>query len=686
MTLIAVALIGAAAATVIALVRMPIYRARTSVRLEALNDKYLNLGDAFPVSSLPTNPSTESYMHNELKILQSDTLANRVADRLGITGDHKRFSLMENILARFERGRQLSSPDDLRIQAVKRALTVRTSLQSQIVEVFFDSSDPELAARGANTVASEYVAMNREARLQVAQDTTEWLTGRIADLKEKLDKGTHELQAFARSSGLLLSSNQTSNQLSLSEQGVRQIQDELSRAQTDRAAKHSRYLTAISNSPESLPTGSDGGLLHEQQAALAGLYRELTQLRTRYTPAHYKVKDVEARIAQVEVAIKLERQHVLERLHADYESADRLERVLASRYRDQSRKLEVEAGDALRYNVLKGELDNTRHLYDSLLQKVKEAGVASALRATSIRVIDAARPSATPYAPNIALNCAIGLSCGLFFGLGFVVVRERGDQRLKEPGDCRLPNVRELGVIPSAKRTLSLQRASSVELVTWHQEPSLLTESFRATLASILFSAGSKRTQGILAVTSVETMEGKTTITTNLGIALTETNRRVLLVDADLRRPRLHAIFDQCNDTGLTTVLTAKHPIAELNSKAFAQPTSVPGLFVLPSGPGVPSITNLLYSDRLPQLLARAREEFDYVLIDTPPMALFSDARIIGKLSDSVILVLRASKTSREQLQATCLQFMEDGTPVLGTVLNHWNANQRARSLYHGYR
>jgi capsular exopolysaccharide synthesis family protein len=687
--LLFLAFLGVAAAAVISAMRPPVYRARTAIRLEGLDDGYRNLGDAPPFGSTAANAPTEAYLQNELKILQSETLAKRVADRLGLQTAQNPPSFLRSPFG-ISLGRT-PSPDDLRIKTVEKSLTIRSSLKSQVVEILFDSPDPALAARGANTVVSEYVAINREARLETVQDTTEWLGGQIADLKAKLDHGNDELQAFARSAGLLYAADQSS----LTEQSVREVEEQLSKAHAERTAKESRYETAISNSPESLPNAADSGLLREYEGKLAALQGELTQLQSLYTPSHYKVLDVKARIAQLESAIKGERQHIIDRMRAEYQSADRVERALESTYRGGTRKLETETADAFHYNVLKRELDSTQQLYNSLLQRTKEAGVASALHATSIRIIDAARVPSIPYSPNLPLNCAMGLCGGLVFGVGLVLVRERGGCRVERGSDSRIANLRELGAIPSAKHDPALRasrnrllastcKEGAIELVTRYKQPSLLAESFRATLASIRFSPGFERTHGVLAVTSVQPQEGKTTTAINLGIALTETHGRVLLIDADLRRPRLHKVFEHGNATGLTSMLTSDEPITDINFDALIHATSVPGLSMLPSGPCAANVTPLLYSLRMSEFLARARKEFDYVLIDTPPTALFSDARIIGKLSDSVVVVVHAAKTNRGEFNAACLHFLEDGTHILGTILNHWDVNVR-RGSYESY-
>jgi receptor protein-tyrosine kinase len=172
-------------------------------------------------------------------------------------------------------------------------------------------------------------------------------------------------------------------------------------------------------------------------------------------------------------------------------------------------------------------------------------------------------------------------------------------------------------------------------------------------------------------------MEGKTTVLSNLGIVLAETGRRVLLVDADLRRPRLHEVFNICNSWGLSDVLQGSEPVENMVRESLSRRSDIPGLFVLPSGPGAANLMRLLYSKRLHAFLRQLRAEFDTVLIDTPPMSKFSDARVLGHYSDSVIMVVRASKTSRDQIRAGFFRFVDDQTPVLGTILNDWKPGTR---------
>ena len=486
---------------------------------------------------------------------------------------------------------------------------------------------------------------------------------------------------------------------------MRQLQDALGRAEADQAAKQSRYEAALGNATESLPDQmAAGGPLQRYLGELQTLKQERAQLRAMYTPAHYRVTRVEAQIAELESAIQKERRAMVERLKTEFDAATRLQRLLGTANSRQLAQLQVQSEKEAGYSVLKREVESTQQMYDDMLHRAKEAGVASALRTTNIRVIDPARAPSRPYSPNPALNLAAGLVFGLIGGLGLAFLRERSNV-IKQPGDATGLNLPELGVIPSAKDDRRLGRPkggliampsgkTELALVTWEHDTSLLGESFRAALTSIMFSsglhdagslAGAPR-GAVLVVSSTDAMEGKTTVVSNLGAALAQAGRRVLLIDGDLRKPSLHKVFGMANeDAGLTDLLRSAEAMEAVNVENTIRQTAVPGLWVLPSGTGRDGIPKLLYAANLNALLERFRAEFDLVLVDSPPMGLLTDARILGRLSDGVVLVVRANRARTDALRATCMRLLQDGIPVLGTILNDCRLDGSNLRTYNQY-
>ena len=341
------------------------------------------------------------------------------------------------------------------------------------------------------------------------------------------------------------------------------------------------------------------------------------------------------------------------------------------------------------YNILKREVDTNRQVYEAMLQRVKESSIVSAMKASGIRVIDPAIPPGDPYKPNVSRSALLGLIGGIFLGALFVTLRERSNRNLQQPGDAAFYlNIPELGVIPTAatdsarhersqgvddRSTLIRPDRDPVELVTWNRKFSLLAEAFRTTLTSLLFSGHNGDQPRVIVLTSANPSEGKTTVTINLAIALAEINRRVLLIDADMRRPRLQNLFDLGAGPGLADLLREKTPGEGVTIDQAVCATAIPGLYVMRSGRSSGVVSNLLHSSRLPELLQQVRSEFDTVVIDTPPALHISDARVIGRLADAVLLIVRAGITTRDAALMVKQRFGEDGTPLLGTILNGWD-------------
>jgi receptor protein-tyrosine kinase len=328
------------------------------------------------------------------------------------------------------------------------------------------------------------------------------------------------------------------------------------------------------------------------------------------------------------------------------------------------------------------EADGNRQFYEAMVQKANEASVAASLRESNIRLVSPAQPATFPSKPNLPLNLAIGTLGGLALAIGWVMVQEQTKSVLRVPGEAgtylTLP---ELGAIPRAVngnlnpwRFLSSANGQPhVERAALEQRFSHLSESFHATLASILSANRNGDHPRILVVTSSRSMEGKTTVVSNLGIALAEISDKVLLVDGDMRRPRLHKVFDQANSWGLSDVLREKNAIEDLPLDVLVKKTSIPHLYLLPSGSCTDNIFGLLNSGRMARLLPRFRKEFDYVLVDAPPCLEFADARIMARYAEQLLLVVRANHTDRKAALAAVQRLLLDGIPVMGVILNRWN-------------
>lgn len=677
-----------------------VFRARSSVEIVDLNQNFLNLKQASPVAESTTTSDWD--IQTEIKILESDSLRDRVLARLRKAAPEEAETAKGKSFWR----RVLNLPEPAVVSGYERklagaanSLKVRAAGQTRILEMTADSPDPQLAALFANTLADEFIEQNLESRWQISQKTGDWLSRQLDEMKIKLERSENALQTYARDSGLIFTNERTN----ISEEKLRQLQQELSSAQAERMAKQSRFELTQTSVPDALPEVLNDATLRATAAKLTELDQELAELHTTYTPDHIKVKRVEAEMATLQAALAADRGAIVKRIGNEYEEAQRREGLLAAAYEAQTKLLTGEGEKAIQYNILKREVDTNRQLYEAMLQQMKESSIAAAMRASNIRVLDAAKPPARPYKPNARRSSALGMLAGLLLGAAFILARDRLDRTIQQPGDAHLHlSIAELGVIPAsgkpggrAARSGEPARSrapatagngaagETVELAALHQRSSLIAESFRSTLVSILFSGENSFRPKMLVFTSASPSEGKSTVTSNLAVAIAESGQRVLLIDADLRRPRQHEIFSVENRRGLTSILRAGAERDDSRSVfGLIRPTEVPRLDILTSGPPSAAATNLLCDPGVPDLLMLLRSEYDTVLIDTPPMLQMPDARILGRLADAVVLVIRAGKTRRDAALAATQRFAQDGTRLLGTILNDWDPKHSSRSQY----
>jgi capsular exopolysaccharide synthesis family protein len=569
--------------------------------------------------------------------------------------------------------------------------------------VTVDSTDPILAAQYANTLLSEFVQQDVEARLNTTQTMSAWLRRQIDDARESLQRSEDALQAYARISGLIFTDENTN----VATEKLQQMQQQLSSATADRISKQSHFELAKNSPPDTLGDVLNDEGLRDSASKLTDLRRQIASLSAVFTPGYSKLRQAQAELASMQANYDAARADIIAHIEHDYHEAARREELLAKAYDAQARNVTGQDEKAIQYNILKREVDSNRQLYDTMLQQTKQASIASAMRASNVRVVDPAEVPDHPTFPNFKINGALGLFAGLFLSIVLVTIRERADRTLQEPGEIKLwTGLQELGTIPTAalvrlgygnSRAIGVDSESAhtgkllgrprknvneVALTTWRQKVGVAAEAFRCTLTSLLFVGENGSGPRVLVITSPSPGDGKTSIVSNLALAIAEIRHRVLIIDADLRGPRMHDIYDVPNERGLSDIL--REEMSDENLRGLVHETQVPGLHVLPAGPPTQAAAHLLYSPNFNTLVARFRNEYDMVLIDTPPMLHMTDARVAGRLADGVVLVSRAGKTTRDALLAARDRFTEDRIRVLGTILNDWNAKKTLHG-YYGY-
>ncbi|HEX4165873.1 MAG TPA: polysaccharide biosynthesis tyrosine autokinase [Bryobacteraceae bacterium] len=674
--LIAITLLGGIAAFFLTKLVRPIYQAHTSLEIQSINGNFLNVQDVSPTAPSSGVYSEEYDIQTAVRSLQSRSV-------LGYT--LRQGTIRERLVAEAGRARtpfarwfgiggQRGLDDDQLITDLFKSMKVQVQTNTRVIDLTVDSGDPQLAADLANTIVASYTELSLQKRWDSVQATGAWLTNQMHDLKTRLESSEAEMQRYADSSNLLF----TSDSGNVAEQRLKEIQDQVLQAEADRITKQSRYELASTAPVESLPDVLDDPALKDYKVTLAQLQQQLAELSTSFTPAYPKIVKLKSQIAALEQARDKERHDIVSRIGNDYGSARRRENLLRADFLRQAHDLSDQATKVARYNLLKREVESTRQLYDSIGQRVREAGLASAMRASNVQVMDRATRPQKPHRPSSLINTAVGLFSGLLLGLIGIIGVAKSSRGAQQPGDALVYlNVPELAVVPAVTGSLPgavlsflpAARKNSLDMIAFENQSSPVADSFRAALVSITRNHKGAAPK-VIVVSSALPGEGKTSVVSNLGISLAQTKRRVLLIDGDLRRPRLHEIFKIDNASGLSEML--------IGTGSFcAHSTQVPNLFLLPSGAHCD--VHALFDQSLLALLERARAEYDVVLVDSPPLLQIPDARILAQHADGVILAVDAQSTRREETTLAAGLLAQDGIPVIGTILNNYRQPKWSR-------
>jgi polysaccharide biosynthesis transport protein len=696
--LFAAAALGLAVAMAVTLPQTPLYQSRASLEVQDINQEFMNLKELSPIAD-STAINALNDLQTQIKILQSEALKDRTIAKLRSmaltcpgTEDGAPplwFSLFHGPKAAMTKVRY----QDL-VSAAK-TLKVRAAGQTRIIEILVDSTDPRISCAFVNILATEFVQQNIESRWTMTQQTSDWLVRELEGMRLKLEGSEGALQRYARQNGLLY----TDGKENVSEEKLHQLQADLIKAQTDRLAKQSRYAVARSAPADAVPDVVTDVGLRDLQFKLTDLRRQQAELDATFKPDYPKSKKIRAQIAEVEAARDQQRKAILDRIANEYEEARQNEKLLAAVYSAQSHLVTQNSEKAIQYGILKREVDANRQIYEAMLQRVKESNIASAMKPSNIRIIDHAKLPRVPYKPKLPLNVAMGFLAGGLAAIAGVMIQGHADRRLQVPGDASLLlNLPELGVIPTTepprvapraktapKLLISEKKNSANEFASFtlsSDQSSLVADSFKGVLASILFAGETGKRPQVLVIASAGQGEGKTTSCANLAHAVAQVESKVLIIDADLRRPRVHDIFGAKNEAGLADLLRQRSLNEELAS-TLVRKTEIPNLHVLTSGQSN-AAAKLFFSSSMPSLIAWCRKHYEMVIIDTPPMLLTPDARMLGPISDAVVLVVRAGQTTRDAALAARQRFAEDRTPILGVILNDWDP-RASSGRYYGY-
>lgn len=673
----------------------PIFEAVGSIAINRPDPAVLSIRDS-------SNSAFDYYdptdMDTEVRILRSDLLAMQVIKSLNLDK-----GLNTDVPSGTEALTQPLQPDSAALSGAlarfKGDLQVSLVPNTRIIEIRYRSSDKNLAAKVVNMLASTYIEQNFKTRFESTMQASEWLSKQLVDLQIKVETSQEKLVKYQKEHGILgVDEKQNITTAKLDE-----LNQELTAAESVRMEKESLYHLADPGDLEYVPavasgdtvqrTGGAGSpLLEKLREQEADLHIQIAQLTTQLGPAYPKVAQLNNQLKEVESQIQIERKKVAAHLRTDYLAAVQREDLLRGALDRQKQEANQLNESAIEYSLLKRDLESNRNLYEGLLQKLKEAGVTAGLRSNNFRIVDAARVPSAPAEPNIPRNLSLALALGLITGVCLAFLLEHLDNTVRTPEQAQaISALPSLGMIPlgsktaramSARRRLTLAASKeAVELITQSRPQSQMAESYRALRTSLLLASLGGPPKVIL-VTSALPQEGKTTTSINCAIALAQKGARVLLVDGDLRRPSIHKTLGMGPSAGLSNVLTGNADI----ETAMVCSAILPNLFVLAAGTPPPNPAELLASSDMRDLLAHLGQEYDHIVIDTPPTLSVTDAVVLSTTADAVVLVIRSGQTTRQALRRARNLLTHVNAKVAGVLLNAVDLKSPDYYYYYEYR
>jgi capsular exopolysaccharide synthesis family protein len=672
--------LAAILALVATFVMTPVYRSTLLLQIETEGNRVVDYGSVTPEEATGYRANMDFY-RTQYELLKSNTLARRVIDQLGLVpmdADEEAPSFFGDMAAMAKAWVSsmsgVSGTDDAlsgidpeqaeRMEeeiALLEQLTIEPVRDSRLVRIHYDSPSPVEAAEVANAVAANFINLNLERRYDASSFAKRFLEEQLAQARATLEESEKRFVAYAREREIV----DTDKRLEITLDKLREMNAQLIKAEGARIEAEAEYLGIV----DAGGAGSAAGVLEsqliqslkERRGTMEADYRDQLQI---YKPNYPSMRQLKQQIGELDQQIARETAAIAGGVKAKYEAKSLEEAKLAQRILELNEEALALQDRSTDFETLRREVTTNRELYDGLLQRVKEVGVAAGIGENNISIVDAARVPVAPFKPSLKLNLAIAIALGGFIGVLAAFMLEALDDTVRGAEDVEgLVGAPVLTLIPKVNvRELGLQD-EELGLLAFRDPKSAVAESVRSLRTQLLFST-SDGAPDVLHFTSAGPGEGKTTTAVNTAIAFAQAGNTVLLIDCDLRNPSLQRAFSLPNTNGLTNYLAGNAKPLEIS-----QATMVTRLFTITSGPLPPNPVELLASAKMLDLLSVAAERFDIVIIDGPPVIGLADALILTNLAKATLFVVNAETTHRREIASAVKRLRQANAHLLGAVL-----------------
>lgn len=644
----------------------PKYTAKTRIEISREGKRIVNVQDVTPEASAVDS----EFYQTQYGLLRSRTLAERVVTELGLQDDRAFFASFGRE-EDFDKNRRFR-PARIRLASdiLLKQVTIIPLRLSRLVDIEWTGPDPALAARVSNAWATGFIEYNLERRFDATSYARRFLESRLEQLRKRLEDSERQLVRYASDQAIInvptgaTDENGELQERSLTAESLAALNTELAKAMADRIAAESRLRTGQGRATVETVQNQAIGNLRQRRAEAVSEYAELLE---KFDPQYPEAVAMAARIRQLDRSIAAEESRASSLLSSGYNNALLREREVRAKlealkddFLDQRRR-------SIQYNIYKREVDTNRVLYNGLLQRYKEIGVAGGIGENNISIVDNARVPERPSSPRPILNMILALLSGAIVGFGLALIREQIDESIGDPADLE-----EKLAVPLLGAVPQVAGRDPVEEVRDPKSP--LMEAYISVQTSLMFATpeGFPRS---LAVTSTRPAEGKSTTSYALAYLLARNGYRVVLVDGDLRSPSVHGFLGLANTVGLSTYLAGGDSVEPLVQRTSND------LAVITAGPQPPNAAELLRGDRLEAFISDLLKSFDRVVIDAPPVMALADAPLIASRAEATIYVVEASGVKARMARMAIERLRQSRARILGAVLTKFEA----RNAQYGY-